>query len=208
MVNTPPTRDVVLEGAFTPAPEARVIVEEAIFVEGTRPVIARFLPFAVPTLPDNHNGSDDGTPRTGLGLKIKAANGDDFHIEAIQQKTSIAGTSAYPVSYAQAKYLGVGPVKFTNDKGLVVYVRYQFVPRAEERYLAADERKALSESHLHDEIVKRVAANPVMFDWYAQIAAKGDVIGDPSIAWPERRELVKLGTFTLTGTLTGQPAGP
>ena len=31
-----------------------------------------------------------------------------------------------------------------------------------------------------------------------QIAAKGDKIEDPSIAWPDSRKMVKLGTFSLT----------
>ncbi|MEI9892925.1 MAG: hypothetical protein WDN28_03160 [Chthoniobacter sp.] len=46
--------------------------------------------------------------------------------------------------------------------------------------------------------MKRVATNPIVFDWYAQVAESGDKIEDPSIAWPETRKLVKLGTFTLT----------
>ena len=35
-----------------------------------------------------------------------------------------------------------------------------------------------------------------MFDWYAQIAEPGDRIDDPSVAWPAKRRLVKLGTIT------------
>jgi catalase len=40
---------------------------------------------------------------------------------------------------------------------------------------------------------------PVIFDWYAQIAEVGDVIGDPSVAWPESRRLVNLGTVRIDG---------
>lgn len=110
----------------------------------------------------------------------------------------------YPVSYAQAKYFGINAIKFTNAAGQSVFVRYQFVPRAGEHYLTTDERKAESGSYLQDEIVQRVGKQPVVFDWYAQIAEPGDAIADPSIAWPDTRRLVKLGTFSITA----RPADP
>lgn len=104
----------------------------------------------------------------------------------------------YPASYAEAAYFGVNSFKFTNAKGQSTYVRYRFAPRAGERYLTAAERKAMSGTYLHDEIARRIKKTPLVFDWYAQIAEPGDKIEDPSIAWPDSRRLVKLGTFSLT----------
>jgi catalase len=227
------TKGVILEGTFTPAPEARSIVKTAIFTGGPLPVVARFSLFAgVPDIPDN----DDGASPVGIGLKIKAADGD-FDMQAFNHRDFVVATSdafavllraigatrpdsphpnpveqflathphakeflgsrTYPISYAEAKYFGVNAEKFTNAKGDSVFVRYQFVPRAGERYLSPEERKAKSGSYLQDEIVQRVAKGPILFDWYAQIAQKGDVIEDPSVAWPDTRKLVKLGTFSL-----------
>jgi catalase len=77
-------------------------------------------------------------------------------------------------------------------------VRYRFVPQAGERYLTPDERRAQTASCLQDDIVARVAKSPVVFDWYGQIAEKRDKFEDPSIAWPDTRQMVKLGTFALT----------
>jgi catalase len=51
-----------------------------------------------------------------------------------------------------------------------------------------------------------VAATPVAFDWYAQVAGPGDVPEDPSIAWPESRQLVKLGTITIDRVAGDQAA--
>lgn len=107
------------------------------------------------------------------------------------------GSRTYPVSYAQAKYFGINAVKFTNEGGKDVYVRYQFVPRAGEQYLSPEDRKARSTSYLHDEIRERLAREPVIFDWYAQIASKNDAIDDPATAWPDDRKLVRLGSITL-----------
>jgi catalase len=229
------TKGIVLEGSFTPAAEAKSIVKTPIFAGGTLPVVGRFSLFAgVPTLPDN----DDGASPAGLGLKIKAPDGDDFDIEANQHKDFIVatfdefavflraagatkpdsphpnpveqflsthphakeflGSRTYPDSYARAKYFGINAEKFTNAKNQSVYIRYQFVPRAGEHYLSPEERKAKSGSYLQDEIAARVKREPILFDWYAQIAAKGDKIDDPSVAWPDSRKLVKLGTFSLT----------
>ena len=103
----------------------------------------------------------------------------------------------YPVSYAQATYFGVNSLKFTNAQGKSSYVRYRLVPRSGEHYLTPDERKAKSASYLQDDILQRIGKAPVVFDWYVQIAEAGDKIEDPSLAWPDSRKLVKLGTFTL-----------
>jgi hypothetical protein len=46
----------------------------------------------------------------------------------------------------------------------------------------------------------------VVFDLVVQIAEKGDKVEDPSIAWPDSRKTVKLGTFLLT-KITDEPAG-
>jgi len=229
------TKGTVLEGTFTPAPEAPSIVKAPIFKGGKLPIIVRFSLFAgVPDLPDN----DDGASPAGFGVKIKAPDGDDFDIEANQHRDFIVatfdefavflravgatrpdtphpnpveqflathphareflGSRTYPNSYAQATYWGINSEKFTNAAGQSVFIRYRFVPRAGERYLTPEERKAKSASYLQDEIVQRVAREPVVFDWYAQIAEKGDKIEDPSIAWPDSRKMVKLGTFTIT----------
>jgi catalase len=43
-----------------------------------------------------------------------------------------------------------------------------------------------------------------MFDWFAQIARPGDRTDDPSTPWPEDRQLVKLGTLTITEVAADQ----
>lgn len=83
------TKGVILEGTFTPAPEAKTIVREPIFSGGELPVIARFSLFAgVPDLADNA----DGASPAGFAVKIKAPSGDDFDIEANQHKDFIVST--------------------------------------------------------------------------------------------------------------------
>jgi catalase len=83
-------------------------------------------------------------------------------------------------------------------------VRYRFVPEAGEKYLDTASAKSKGPNYLSEEIAARVAMGPVAFDWFAQIAQPNDKIDDPSTPWPEDRELVKLGTLTLTGIAADQ----
>lgn len=120
------------------------------------------------------------------------------YLDAHPVSKAFATSLTYPESYATATFFGINSFKFTNAKGESAFVRYRFVPRAGEHYLGKDELKAKGENYLQDEIAARVSKEPVVFDWYAQVAEKGDKIEDPSIPWPETRKLVKLGTITLT----------
>lgn len=103
-----------------------------------------------------------------------------------------------PESYATIAYFGVNSFKFTNASGRSAFVRYRLVPRAGEHYLTADGVKTKGPEYLVQELRKRLTTAPVVFDWYAQIAQQDDKIEDPSIAWPETRERVRLGTVTIT----------
>lgn len=103
-----------------------------------------------------------------------------------------------PVSYATTPFFGVNALKYTNAAGKSVFVRYQFVPRAGEHYLTVEQAAAKGPNYLRQEIIARVAKEPVVFDWYAQIAEGADKIDDPSKAWPDSRKRVKLGTIVIT----------
>jgi catalase len=109
-----------------------------------------------------------------------------------------------PFSYATLPYFGVNSFRFTDAKGHQRFVRYRFVPVAGEHFLDAATLKAKGPDYLSQDIAARVAKTPVRFDWFAQISAPGDVIADPSIAWPESRKLVKLGTITITKMVADQ----
>ena len=103
-----------------------------------------------------------------------------------------------PESYATLAYFGVNSFKFTNRSGAAAFVRYRLVPHAGVHYLTAAQLSEKGPNYLFEEIRQRVATSPVVFDWYAQLSAKGDNVGDPSIAWPESRTLIHLGTITIT----------
>ncbi len=111
-----------------------------------------------------------------------------------------------PVSYATLSYFGVNSFAFINAGGKRAFVRYRFVPVVGEQFLDAEAIAKKSPDYLIDEIGSRVAGNPAKFVWYAQVSASADAIADPSVAWPESRRLVKLGTVTLTRLVANQSA--
>lgn len=112
-------------------------------------------------------------------------------------------TQTTPASYATVPYFGVNAFRFTNDRGTSCHVRYRFAPEAGEHTLTATEATARGSSYLHDELVERIAKQPVRFMMVAQLAAANDVLDDPSIAWPATRPTVALGMLTLTALAPG-----
>jgi catalase len=121
-------------------------------------------------------------------------------------KTFLTTQKPPPVSYATAAYYGVNALTFTNAQGKHSVVRYRFVPKAGEHYLDQAALSKQGTNYLIDEISKRVAQKPIEFDWYAQIATNQDKADDPSIAWPESRKLVKLGTIRIDRVVADQGA--
>ncbi len=106
-------------------------------------------------------------------------------------------TQKLPASYATINYFGVNAFKFTNSNGASHFIRYQFIPE-EEKLLTADEYKKQDVNYLINEIQTRISDKPVVFKMYAQVAEASDTIDDPSIAWPDTRKKVFLGTITIT----------
>ncbi len=107
-------------------------------------------------------------------------------------------TQKNPVSYATISYFGVNAFSFTNAKGESHFIRYRFIPVGGEQLLDGDQFAKKDANYLIEEIKQHVSAHSFQFTLYAQLAETGDKIEDPSIAWPDSRELVPLGIITVT----------
>ena len=114
-------------------------------------------------------------------------------------KTFLTTQKPPPESYATLSYFGVNAFQFTDGEGRQRFVRYRFVPVGGEVVLTPERLSAMGSDYLQAELPARLAKSSTAFIWYAQIAQTSDVIGDPSIAWPESRELVKLGVIKING---------
>jgi catalase len=104
----------------------------------------------------------------------------------------------FPVSLAQDTYFAVTAYEFTNAAGETKFGRYRIVPELGNEFFADADAAALAPNYHHDEIVTRVAKEPVRFKLLVQIAAPRDVTDDATKHWPESRELLELGVIELT----------
>jgi catalase len=114
-------------------------------------------------------------------------------------------TQKTPASFATITYYGVNSFEFTNARGESRYVRYQFVPEGGEQLLTPEQVAKSGPTYLSDDIKARVARGPFRFAYYAQLAEAGDRIADPSIAWPDARTRVLLGTIEVRSLAANTP---
>lgn len=112
-------------------------------------------------------------------------------------KTFLTNQKPAPQSYATLSYFGVNAFAFTNAQGNRTFVGYRFVPVDGEAFTPAADLASKGADYLQSELPTRLANGPVVYTWYAQISSDPDVIGNPSVASPERRRLVKLGAIWL-----------
>jgi catalase len=114
---------------------------------------------------------------------------------------------APPASRAQLRYHGIHAFRFLADGGGARYGRYRFEPEAGEAWLDAEEAKAKSPDYLEDELRERMEAGPVSFALAVQLAEDGDPTDDPTVQWPDEREVVELGRLEVTGLDTEREQG-
>jgi catalase len=132
-------------------------------------------------------------------------------IEAFQEthlaaKTFLTTRDPPPVSYATTTYFGVNSFKFVNEKGAVTIGRYQLLPEAGRHFLSKDESAKAATNYLEDEIRQRVARGAVRFKVVLQLAAPGDKIDDPSVAWASTNKITTLGTLTVASVVPDSEA--
>ncbi|HEX8645341.1 MAG TPA: catalase family peroxidase [Thermoleophilaceae bacterium] len=84
------------------------------------------------------------------------------------------------------------------------WIRYRIEPEAGVEHLSEEEIGGAAPDYLQDEIRERLEREPVRFRLIARLGEDGDPIDDPTVAWPEERETVELGTIELTGLDTSR----
>jgi len=121
-------------------------------------------------------------------------------------KTFVETPKPPPVSYGTLPYFGINAFKFTNSKGGTTIGRYQLQPFAAAQYLTKEQASAKGPDFLTDEIHDRVRRGPVKFKLLAQVAEPEDRIDDPTIAWPDTRKKIELGTISITKAVADSQA--
>lgn len=139
-------------------------------------------------------------------LAISTSGPDAPHPTAIETflgshpaaKAFVTAPKPPPVSYATLPYFGINTFKFTNAAGAVTFGRYQILPAAGTQVLTQEQLAKMGPDYLADEIGQRVKNGPASFKLLLQVAEPGDKLDDPSVAWPDTRKTVELGTLAIT----------
>jgi catalase len=103
-----------------------------------------------------------------------------------------------PASFAKENFYGVTAMRFINKEGASHYGRYRILPDAGVEHLDPEITKDKGPDFLFDELSERIAAAPISFQIFAQLANEGDEVNDVAVHWPEDRPLARLGQMVLT----------
>jgi catalase len=129
------------------------------------------------------------------------------HPEALPALRANAAALKPPASYAAVRYYAVHAFKWIDADGGERYVRYRWLPEAEEPPLTQEEAKSRGKDYLQDDIRERLDRGPVRFTLELQLAGPGDKVDDPTAVWPDERRTVAAGSLELTELETGRETG-
>ena len=146
-----------------------------------------FLDMMLAQQPDPATGKPDPE-------KMKAFKAS--HPDNLAQTQFLANNNP-PVSYANSSYFSIHTFKFINKKNMTALVRWQFVPQDGEKRLSDEELKAAGPNFLEQALISRVKQGQVRWDMVVSIGEAGDSEDNPTLAWPEERKKVKVGTLAI-----------
>jgi len=156
-----------------------------------------FHQFTIARKPDPETGKPD-LEKVGAYL--------EQHPEALPT-IQHALTTDPPASYAQCAFNALHAFKFTGADGTARFGRYSWKPQAGEVTISHEQAKQLGPDYLRLELMERLEQRPAVFDLSLQIAEQGDLIDDPTVAWPSERERVTLGQLEVTAQARDREQG-
>lgn len=121
-----------------------------------------------------------------------------------QAQTQYLANNNPPTSYANSSYWGIHTFKFINRANKTTLVRWQFVPQDGEQRLSEEQLKSAPANFLEKALIDRAQKGPIRWDMIVTIGQPNDEQNNPTIAWPDNRKQVKVGTLILTKA-TPQP---
>lgn len=146
-----------------------------------------FLDLMMALQPDPATGKPDPE-------KMKAFKAS--HPDNLAQAEYLAANNP-PTSYANSAYWGIHTFKFINSKKQTTLVRWRFVPQDGEKRLTDDELKTAGANFLEQALISRAEQGPLRWDMMLTIGGAGDPEDNPTLAWPEDRKQLKVGTLTI-----------
>ncbi|KAH7018033.1 catalase-like domain-containing protein [Microdochium trichocladiopsis] len=206
-------KGLLVQGTFTPTPEAKNLTTAAHFNKPSTPITARFsVGGGIPNIPD---ASDTATPK-GVAIRFQLGGdtytdliahsfngfatrtGEDFLtflglILALRQgkpdaqqnmgaflkshpeaQTFFTADKPNPHNYGTIVYYQPNTHVLTNAQGKKTNLRYRLVPQDGEHLYTKDELPGLAPAYLHEDLLTRFPAKPLVLELQAHIPGPED----------------------------------
>jgi catalase len=139
-------------------------------------------------------------PDPATGAADPAAIGEYLgaHPEALPA-VEAAMTHPIPASYTQLTYHALHTYWLIDANGRRRAGRFHFVPEDAATSMSDEEAASAAVDYLEEELARRLAAGPAVFQLELTLAAPTDPVDDPTAIWPDDREQVRLGALAITG---------
>jgi catalase len=99
--------------------------------------------------------------------------------------------------FENSTFHGLNAFRFTNAAGDSIPVRWLLTPQPFEAASAASAPQ--DKNYLFDALIEQIHRRPLRWRLIVIVGQPGDPTNDASVAWPEGRERVDVGTLTLDG---------
>lgn len=97
--------------------------------------------------------------------------------------------------FGNSTFHGLNAFRFTNAAGETTPVRWEVTP--EQPFVAADPAAPHDKSYLFDALVDQIRRQPLRWHLVLVVGRPGDPTNDSSIAWPQDRARVDVGTLVI-----------
>jgi catalase len=101
-------------------------------------------------------------------------------------------------SYTRADYHGIHTFYFVNSEGQKTSFKWRLVPTSGQVLLTNEQMEQLPDTFLAERLKQELSQGSVSFELQAVIGQADDVTNNPSLMWPEDREVITLGTLSIT----------
>ncbi len=139
-------------------------------------------------------------PTTGKPDADAIALSNKVHTDSEAQRRWLAATPPSS-SFATAPYFAVHTYLFDRPDGTKLAARWIFEPVAGRVGLSTEDLTGLTDNFLNDELNDRVSHGSAEWRVLLQIPELTDPLRNPTVAWPETRQTVEVGRFSVDAIL-------
>jgi catalase len=119
----------------------------------------------------------------------------DSHPETVQA-FGVIGSQAISSGFENSTFRGLNAFRFINSSGESIAARWLLIPD-QPFESASSASNSDAKNYLFDALIEQVHRRPLQWHLIVIIGKAGDPTNDASVAWPDEREKVDVGTLTL-----------